>query len=86
MVGKRPDFRLVVEKNTIGSLWKNTTKEQGKEYYSGTLDISLLRKMLQDKAVQVETVGKKELVRIAMFGADFSADKQQENKQEQKFL
>jgi uncharacterized protein (DUF736 family) len=74
--GKRPSFRLVLGKRTIGVLWTAESKT-GLAYHSGELDVTALRaavkeQTLKSKSVRVNAEGKTEMhdvCRLAMFDA-----------------
>lgn len=73
---KMPSYRLVIGKSTIGTLWTAQSKA-GRNYFSGTLDLDVLRRVLSDsetkkvrKQVRIDRSGntaEHELTRVAMF-------------------
>jgi uncharacterized protein (DUF736 family) len=76
MPGKRPQYRLVIGKRTVGTLWTATSKG-GLDYHSGDIDVTALRAAIKEatlkqKSVRVNKEGKTEehdTCRVAMFDA-----------------
>jgi len=77
MAGKRPQYRLVIGKRNVGTLW-NAESKNGMKYFSGYIDVSAMRSALRDatikkRLVSVNKAGDKEehdTCRIAMFNAN----------------
>ena len=76
MPGKRPVYRIVIGKRTIGTLWTAQSKG-GLDYHSGTLDVTNLRAAIKEatlkkSSVRVSKDGRTEehdVCRFAMFDA-----------------
>lgn len=77
MAGKRPTYRIVIGKRTVGVLWDAVAAKSGLKYHSGNIDVTELKSAVSEKGTQKKSVrvnregatAEHDMIRVALFEA-----------------
>lgn len=84
MAGKRPVYRMVIGKRTVGVLWDAVAAKSGLKYFSGNIDVTELKSSVAEKGTQKKSVrinregatAEHDMIRVALFEAKDTKDNQ----------
>jgi hypothetical protein len=87
MPGKRPTYRLVIGRRTVGVLWDAVAAKSGLKYFSGNIDVTELKSAVAEKGTQRKSVrvgrdgatAEHDLIRVALFEAKDTKENQSQS-------